>query len=307
MHKYISSPGNTADILKRNSIILKKSLGQNFLIDTNILKKIVRVSGVGPEDKVLEIGSGIGSLTEIIAPEVKKVVCIEIDKKLSLAFQENFGYLCRSSYKENITLIENDAMRMDYRKLTEEHNISTVISNLPYKIAAPLILKILIEAPGIKKMYLTIQKDIAERLLAKPGDKDYSSYCVKANFFADFKIMFQVPRNCFMPIPNIDSTVIEVSVKDSCIILINKNNIGEFFYFIDSCFLHRRKKLTNSLQASLRQSVLQQDNIDKKDLIVKMLHGIGKEADIRAEDLTIQEFITLFLSIYRTSEKPEKK
>ncbi len=163
---------------------------------------------------MLEIGSGIGSLTEIIAPEVKKIVCIEVDKKLSPAFQENFGYLCRSSYKENITLIESDAMKIDYRKLTEEYKINKVISNLPYKIAAPLIITILMNAPGINKMYLTIQKDIAERLTGKTGDKNYSSYTVKSALLADFKIMFQISRTCFMPVPNVDSIFIEVCSKN---------------------------------------------------------------------------------------------
>jgi 16S rRNA (adenine1518-N6/adenine1519-N6)-dimethyltransferase len=200
---------------------------------------------------------------------------------------------------KEIVFIENDAMRIDYNELNKEHNITRVVSNLPYKVAAPLMLKILIEAPEIRKMYFTIQKDIAERLLAKPGDKGYSSYCVKANFLADFKTLFQVPRNCFMPVPNIDSNVIEVTAKDTLKKQLIDNRVNEFFSFIDNCFLHRRKKLVNSLQQAPEQSIVMKDDLDKKVLIVKMLHGIGKGPDIRAEDLTIQEFIMLFLSIYR--------
>ena len=288
MNEFISSAGNTALLLKKYDIRLKKSLGQNFLIDTNVLKKIAKASGAGENDTILEIGSGLGSLTEILVPLVKNMVCVEVDTKLSKAFREEMAGFIGS----NITLIESDAMKIDYGRLAGEFKINKVVSNLPYKIAAPLIITILKNAPGIDKMYLTIQKDIADRLTAKAGDKNYSSYTVKTALLADFKIMFQISGTCFMPVPNVGSVFVEVcrkNIKDS---KIKPDNINEFLSFIDNCFLHRRKKLVNSLQ-----KVLEKYNIDKKDLMVKMLHGIGKDAEVRAEDLTLEDFIKLFLSL----------
>jgi 16S rRNA (adenine1518-N6/adenine1519-N6)-dimethyltransferase len=311
MNNYISSPTSTLSILKKNNIVLRKTLGQNFLVDTNILKKIVRASGTTEDDIVLEIGSGIGSLTEILAQAAKKVICIEIDCKLVNAFNENFSEPTGALFKEKIVIINEDAMKTDFERLNEQNRLSRVVSNLPYKIAAPFIIKILTQLPGLKNMLLTIQKDIAERLLSKPGDKYYSSYCVKANYLADFKILFSVPRKCFFPVPNIDSVVMEVIPKNITRSEIGPERLGRFFSFIEYCFIHRRKKLINSLEAAFKAQFSTKnhlnDYIDKKDLIVKMLHGIGKGADIRAEHLSLQDFEKLFLSIYSIPGIPIKK
>jgi 16S rRNA (adenine1518-N6/adenine1519-N6)-dimethyltransferase len=288
MNEFISSAGNTALLLKKYDIRLKRSLGQNFLIDTNILKKIAKASGAEKNDIILEIGSGLGSLTEILAPLVKNIVCVEVDAKLSKAFREEMSGFVGT----NITLIESDAMKIDYNILARKFKISKVVSNLPYKIAAPLIITILKNAPGIDKMYFTIQKDIADRLIAKTGSKNYSSYTVKSTFLADFRVMFQISGTCFMPVPNVDSVFIEVCRKNMKYSIIEPARVNEFLSFIDNCFLHRRKKLVNSLQ-----KVLEKYDIDKKDLTFKMLHGIGKGAEVRAEDLTLDDFIKLFLAL----------
>jgi 16S rRNA (adenine1518-N6/adenine1519-N6)-dimethyltransferase len=288
MNEFISSPGNTALLLRKYDIRLKKSLGQNFLIDTNILKKIAKTSGAGENDTILEIGSGLGTLTEILVPLVKNIVCVEVDARLSKAFREEMAGFIGS----NITFIESDAMKIDYCRLAGEFKINKVVSNLPYKIAAPLIITILRNAPGIDKMYLTIQKDIADRLIAKTGGKNYSSYTVKSALLADFRILFQISRTCFLPVPNVGSVFVEVCRKNMRDSKIKPDNLSEFLSFIDNCFLHRRKKLVNSLE-----KVLEKYNIDKKDLMVKMLHGIGKDAEVRAEDLALEDFIKLFLSL----------
>ena len=283
---YISSPSKTAEILKLHNIRLKKSLGQNFLIDTNVLKKIARVAELKSNDIVLEIGSGIGSLTEIMLPQVKKIICIEVDNRLVQVFKEIFQP-CLSS---QIDLIESDAMKLDYRELKIRTGATKVVSNLPYKIAAPLILKIMLEAPEIEQYCLTIQKDIADRLIAKKGDKNYSSYAVKANFLADFKILFSVSRNCFVPAPFVDSVVVKAGRK-----IAKKTadiNTPDFFGFVEDCFLHRRKKLINSLLASNEHKY-----IDKINLIIKMLHDIGKDKNLRAEDLDPDDFLFLYRSL----------
>src|SRR4030043_1730303 len=156
MSSYISSPSRTAQILKYYGIKLKKSLGQNFLIDTNSAKKIVKYAGVDSYDIVLEIGSGIGSLTEILIGEAKKVVCVEIDKMLVQVFEDIF----EDRLKKKIELIQADALKLDYAVIAGKYKITKVVSNLPYSIAAHLMLKILTETEDITKFFVTIQKEI---------------------------------------------------------------------------------------------------------------------------------------------------
>lgn len=287
MHShYISSPGNTARILSEYNIRLRKRLGQNFLIDTNSAKKIIKCAEVNSGDIILEIGSGIGSLTEVILASAKKVVCIELDKSLIKAFKGIFGEKQKDNLK--LELINEDAMKLDYEDVATRYGISKVVSNLPYSIAATLLLKILLEAESIKKLFLTIQKDIAGRLLASPGDKNYSSYTVKAQFLASFKYCFQISRNCFYPKPFVDSVVIEVNRKENKLARSPDFVIRDFFDFVNSCFLHRRKKMINSLFS--RDSRY----CDKEELILKLLTGINKKRDARAEELSLDDYIYLY-------------
>src|SRR3989304_3520945 len=284
MSSYISSPSRTAQILKYYGIKLKKSLGQNFLIDTNSAKKIVKYAGVNSRDIILEIGSGIGSLTEILINEAKKVVCIEIDDLLVKAFKDIF----QKGSKGKIQLIQANALKLDYAYIAGKYKITKVVSNLPYSIAAHLLLKILMEAEDIKKLFITLQKDMAERLLASVGDKNYGSYTIKSNFLADFNFCFQISRNCFLPRPFINSAVIEVSRKDTGILTGKNFNTVDFFDFLNSCFLHRRKKLINSLSQSDSRYC------HKLELIIKLLSEIERSKDARAEELYLKDYIFLY-------------
>ena len=283
MSSYISSPSRTTQILKHYGIKLKKSLGQNFLIDTNSAKKIVKYADVNSRDIILEIGSGIGSLTEILIGEAKKVVCVEIDKRLVRVFEDIF----EDRLKKKIELIQADAIKLDYAFIAGKYKITKVVSNLPYSIAAHLLLKILTETEDIKKFFVTIQKDIAARLLASVRDKNYSSYTLKSNFLADFNYCFQISRNCFFPRPFIDSAVVEINRKDTGVLAGKNFSTEDFFDFLNSCFLHRRKKLINSLSLSDRYC-------HKLQLIIKLLSKIGKSKDVRAEELNLKEYIFLF-------------
>jgi len=286
---YISSPGNTARILSKYGIKLKKRLGQNFLIDTNSAKKIVRYAGVNSKDIILEIGSGIGSLTQIILGEAKKVVCVEIDELLVRAFKEIFSEdLRKGAEGSKLELIQADALKLNYTDLVREYGINKIVSNLPYSIAATLLLKILVEAHNLEELFFTIQKDIAERLIALPGDKNYSSYTVKASFLADFKFCFQIPRNCFIPKPFVDSEVIEVHRRENELMKDPDFDIKDFFDFINACFSHRRKKLINSLSQSGSRYC------DKTELVIELLSGMNKNRDIRAEELTLDDYIYLY-------------
>jgi len=287
MHSYISSPGKTTQILKRYGIKLRKNLGQNFLIDTNSAKKIVSRADVSSSDVILEVGSGIGSLTEILLRRAKKVVCIEIDKLLAEAFEDIF----KENIGGKIQLICSDALKLDYADIAGEYGVTKVVSNLPYSIAAQLVIKILLESEDIKKMFITIQKDIALRMLASAGDKNYSSYTVKSNFLADFNLSFQISRNCFLPRPFIDSAVVEATRKDNKVLVEKNFNIKDFFDFVTKCFLHRRKKLVNSLS---------QNNSKywhKLELVIKLLSEIGQDRNTRAEELSLENYVFLYKNL----------
>jgi 16S rRNA (adenine1518-N6/adenine1519-N6)-dimethyltransferase len=285
MQHYISSPKNTLKILSDYGIRLRKSLGQNYIIDTNSIKKMVSLAGIRSGEAILEVGSGIGSLTEIIIGSgAERVACIEIDKKVSMAFKDIFQKEVDSG---RIILLTMDAMDVDYGRLASENRIEKMLSNLPYKIASPLILKILVEAPQIKSFYVTVQKDIADRIMAKRGDKNYSSFTVKSNLLADYRQCFKISRYCFMPKPFVDSAVIEAKRKPLPAGFRNYDDMRKFFNFVNSSFLHRRKKILNSLQFNT-------DYSGKLDKISSLLQERGKDSSMRAEDLALDDYIYIF-------------
>ena len=288
MNNYISSPSKTAKILSDNNIRLRKSLGQNYIIDTNSVKKMVSITRVSREDTILEIGCGIGSLTEILLENrPAKIICIEVDKKIAEIFKNIFH---ESMENGQIELIVEDAMDIDYGKLGSTYNINKMISNLPYKIAAPLILKILRETEKIPQSWMTIQKDIAVRLTAQPGDKNYSSYTVKSNTLANYRSCFNISRNCFLPKPFVDSSVMEVTRKKIPEELRVEGGIERFFDLVNASFAHRRKMLLNSLSKS-------KDFSQKLDSIAELLPGIRKNKEVRAEELSLEDYIFLFKNL----------
>ncbi|MCE5329486.1 16S rRNA (adenine(1518)-N(6)/adenine(1519)-N(6))-dimethyltransferase RsmA [bacterium] len=303
---YISSPSRTAQILKQYNLSLKKTYGQNFLIDTNVLKKITNFADLKEDETILEVGPGIGSLTEILLPKIKKIVCVELDRNLAAAFNEIFA----PETGKKIILITEDAMKLNYNEICQEYDISKFVSNLPYNIAAPLILKILSQTDKIKDFYVTIQKDIAERILAKPGDKNYNAFTVKLDYYAKFIGSFPISKNCFYPKPFVDSVTVYLKRKDSFFpekvkerinsillsdILGNSSMIinftGDFFKFVEDCFSHRRKKLINSL-------ILSEDYYkNNQDKILQNLEALGFSRDIRPEELSYEDYMMLFITI----------
>ncbi|MBC7333395.1 MAG: ribosomal RNA small subunit methyltransferase A [Actinobacteria bacterium] len=322
-NSYISSPSVTLEIINKYGVNLKKRWGQNFLIDTNVAKKIVRHAHLKENDTVLEIGSGIGGLTEIMLQNVRKIVCIELDNLLVKIFSDIFS----GEIGKKIELIHADALKIDYWELNARHTPNKIVSNLPYCIASPLILKLLLEAKGIDFMIVTIQKDIADRLVSSPGSKDYNSYTVKANFLGQFDILFMVSRNCFIPRPNVDSVVVKITKKDSNNMVeklmegikgekkesvretewrrkqelrgMEKNEeknelkeIEKFFNFIDTCFSQRRKKLINTLARSFTWLK------EKESFVLQTLSSIGKNQNVRAEELSLEDYIFLYRNLF---------
>ncbi len=249
------------------------------------MTSLTRITG---EDIILEIGCGIGSLTEVLLENIPaKIICIEVDRKVAEVFRSIFHEKIENG---KIELIIEDAMDIDYGKLSSTYNINKMISNLPYKIAAPLILKILRETDKISQSWMTIQKDIAVRLTAKPGDKNYSSYTVKSNTLASFRSCFNISRNCFIPKPFVDSTVIELTRKEIPKELIAVDGIERFFDLVNASFAHRRKMLLNSLSKN-------KDLSKELDRIAKLLPEIGKSKEVRAEELSLEDYIFLYKNI----------
>jgi 16S rRNA (adenine1518-N6/adenine1519-N6)-dimethyltransferase len=233
----IVHPVTTKEILRKYNIKLSKSLGQNFLIDQNTLKKIVNAAELSKDDVILEIGPGIGTLTEFLAEQVKKVIAIEYDKNLLKALNDVLVDF------KNIDLIHADVLRYDFNQLTNESCPNKLVSNLPYNIAAPLILKVLENIPQIKEFFVMVQKEIGDRMMAAPNTKNYGALSVKIQYFSKVKFLFKVSRKVFLPFPNVDSVVLRLDRLEKPVILVKKPDF--LFRLINVVFSQRRKTLKN--------------------------------------------------------------
>jgi 16S rRNA (adenine1518-N6/adenine1519-N6)-dimethyltransferase len=279
---------------------LKKSRGQHLLTDKNMLDKIIRESSVNMEDSVLEIGAGTGLLTELLVKNAGKVVSFEIDRD----FEPNLREL-EKSYK-NLTIEMVDFLKYDlkgfFRKNNAHLNSSSpdknancnkwkVVANIPYYITTPIIEKLIEDGKGcISDIYLLIQKEVAQRIVAKPGGKDYGRLTVYAQFFFDCKILFTVPPDVFVPPPTVDSAFIQMKPKDSVLDV----NPPVFFGVVQAAFAQRRKQIRNAVKNSLPG--LSQENIDK----VFEISGIDKTR--RGETLSLVEFARLSKTVDEMSK-----
>ncbi|NLX64598.1 MAG: 16S rRNA (adenine(1518)-N(6)/adenine(1519)-N(6))-dimethyltransferase RsmA [Clostridiaceae bacterium] len=270
---------NTNEVLKKYGLKLTKTLGQNFLTDINIIKKIVETGEVSSSDLVLEIGPGIGAMTAEIAKRAGKVVAVEIDKNLMPALQENLEEF------PNVSIVNQDIMKADIKELIDGWiGPKKVISNLPYYITTPIIMMLLETDIAWDILVFMVQKEVAFRLAAVPSTKDYSAISVAVRYYSDPKLAFTVSRNCFIPKPDVDSAVVKLKRRDlECVRDINKEL---FFRIVKASFSHRRKTLLNSLGS---QDWLEGGKERLRNVLVKL--GI-KEA-VRAEELTIEDFARL--------------
>lgn len=233
----IVHPAATKEILSKYNIKLSKSLGQNFLIDQNTLKKIINAADLSKNDVVLEIGPGIGALTESLAERVKKVIAIEYDKNLFKILNDIFVDF------KSIDLICADVLKYDFSQLKDENCPNKLVSNLPYNIAAPLILKILVNIPQIKEFFVMVQKEIGDRMTAVPGTKNYGALSVKIQYFSEVKFIFKVSRKVFLPFPNVDSVVLRLDRLEKPRVLVKRPDF--LFRLINVVFSQRRKTLRN--------------------------------------------------------------
>jgi len=280
--KRLYSPKHVKEILSTYGFKFSKSLGQNFLIDGNIVRKIAEEGDVTSEDYILEIGPGIGTLTEELALRAKKVVAIEIDDSLLPILADTIG-----KYK-NVEIVHGDVLKIDIKKLIEEKldgGPVKVVANLPYYVTTPIISKLIEDELNLESIIVMVQKEVAERMAADPGGKEYGSLSVFVNFYSKPKIVVKVPKTVFMPQPKIDSAVIKLTLEKN----LPDVDRDKFFKIVKAAFSKRRKTILNSLSTY-------GFDLDK-ETIREALEKAGISPEDRAENLTVEDFIGLSKSL----------
>lgn len=283
----IATPTRTNEILKKYQLKTKKSLGQNFIIDTNILRNIVDAGNVDENTTVIEIGPGIGALTEQIAKKAKEVFAFEIDGRLIPVLEDTL-----SDYS-NITVFHEDILKVDFEKFQQEHLSEAsriiVIANLPYYITTPIVMHLIESTLPIEEMILMMQKEVANRLEAKPSTKEYGSLSIAIQAYMAVEVVFTVPRTVFMPQPNIDSAIVRLTtLKESPL---NVKDEQLFFKMMRASFGQRRKTIWNNLRRAL-------NNKEKEAVLRQAFESSGIDPSRRGESLSIQEFGQLADALY---------
>ncbi|MGM9945671.1 MAG: 16S rRNA (adenine(1518)-N(6)/adenine(1519)-N(6))-dimethyltransferase RsmA [Lysinibacillus sp.] len=293
MYKDIATPIRTKEILNKYGFSFKKSLGQNFLIDPNILRNIVSHANLTEESGAIEVGPGIGALTEHLARAAKKVVSFEIDQRLLPVLEDTL-----SPY-DNVKIVHSDILKADVVKVIEEEmpgiNDIMVVANLPYYVTTPILMKLLNDRLPIRGFVVMMQKEVADRITAKPGTKEYGSLSIAIQYYCKAEVAMIVPKTVFMPQPNVDSAVIRLIKHDKPPVTV----ISEDFLFevTRTSFAQRRKTILNNLQSGL------QDGKKKKEMIIAALEASGIEPTRRGETLTIEEFGRLADALYPNFSK----
>ncbi|SFJ35229.1 16S rRNA (adenine1518-N6/adenine1519-N6)-dimethyltransferase [Thermoflavimicrobium dichotomicum] len=272
----------TREILNQYGLVLKKSLGQNFLTDPYVLEKIVQAADLTNHSGVIEIGPGIGALTEKLADVAKRVVAIEIDQRLVPVLNELF------KERKNIDVIHGDALKVDLHQVITNHlaDVDTVhvVANLPYYVTSPILVRLLEERLPLKNIVVMIQKEVADRLTATPGTKDYGSLTILVQYFAVAKGIARVPGHVFVPRPQVDSAVVKLEIRETPAVEVADEKL--FFKLVRAAFGQRRKTLLNALYAGLHSSATKQE-------IEQWLTSAGIDPKRRGETLNLQEFAAL--------------
>jgi 16S rRNA (adenine1518-N6/adenine1519-N6)-dimethyltransferase len=276
----LSNPQVTIETIKKYDFAFQKKFGQNFLIDEHVLNKIILAAGVTKEDVVLEIGPGFGTMTQYLAEAAREVIAVEIDKTLIPILQDTL-----QDY-HNITLINEDILKVDIGSLVKEKNGGKpikVVANLPYYITTPIIMGLFESHVPLENITVMVQKEVAARMQAGPGTKDYGALSLAVQFYAEPYIVANVPPNCFIPRPNVGSAVIRLTKWDNPPVKVKDEKF--MFSLIRASFNQRRKTLQNSL-------VNGGINVTKED-VVNALEQMELSATIRGEALTLEQFAQL--------------
>lgn len=275
----LSSHKATKEVVQKHNFKFSKSLGQNFLIDTNVIDRIIEGARVKEGDYVIEVGPGIGTLTKEMGKTAQKVVAIEIDKTLIPILEETLSDF------PNIEVINKDILKVDVQELVKEKlngGPVKLIANLPYYITTPIVMKFLEEDIPVTDIVVMVQKEVADRMNAKPNTKDYGALSVAVQYYCDTEIVAKAPRHMFMPQPNVDSTVIGLHVREEQIYHVDNEDV--FFKTVKASFGQRRKTLLNSLSGL---------GFLSKDQIKQALQEANIDEKRRGETLSIEEFAAL--------------
>ena len=278
---YLGTPSATKEIINKYSFAFQKKFGQNFLIDSNVLESIIRGAEITKDDFVLEIGPGIGTMTQYLCEAARQVVAVEIDKRLIPILEDTL-----SEY-DNVEVINQDVLKVDIKSLAEEKNNCKpimVVANFPYYITTPIIMGLFESGVPIDSITIMVQKEVADRMQTGPGSKDYGALSLAVQYYATAKVILNVSATCFMPRPNVDSAVIKLTRHKEPTVNVADEKL--MFKIIRASFNQRRKTLVNGLKNSPELSF-------SKEQIVKAIEKIGKPETIRGEALTLEEFAEL--------------
>lgn len=288
MQKDIATPIRTQEILKKYGFSFKKSLGQNFIIDPNILRNIVSHAELTKDSAAIEIGPGIGALTEHLARAAGKVVAFEIDQRLLPVLEDTL-----SPY-DNVEIIHSDILEANVKQIFEDKLTGIkdvmVVANLPYYVTTPILLKLLMDRLPIRGMVVMMQKEVADRITAVPGTKAYGSLSIAIQYYMKAEVAMVVPRGVFMPQPNVESAVIKLTRHETPPVQVMDEDF--LFQVSRGSFVQRRKTIINNLQSSLPNGK------EKKEIIIECLQKVNIDPSRRGETLSIEEFGRLADELY---------
>ncbi len=274
-------PQNTIEILQKHKFNFQKKFGQNFLIDTGVLERIIDAAQITPEDCVLEIGPGIGTMTQYLAERAGRVVAVEIDKALIPILKETLAPY------ENVTVINDDILKVDMEKLAREYNAGRpikVVANLPYYITTPIIMGLFESHVPLQSITIMVQKEVADRMQVGPGTKDYGALSLAVQYYAKPEIVANVPPNCFIPRPNVGSAVIRLTRYEKPPVEVADEK--KMFALIRASFNQRRKTLVNGLGNAGNLNVT-------KERVAQVLEEMGLSPTVRGETFTLEQFAQL--------------
>lgn len=277
----LGNPQNTIEVIQKYEFKFQKKFGQNFLIDTHVLDKIIRAANITKDDMVLEIGPGIGTMTQYLAEAAGKVIAVEIDRNLIPILEETLA-----DY-DNVRVINEDVLKVDLKKLADEENQGRpvkVVANLPYYITTPIIMGLFENGVPVESITVMVQKEVADRMQTGPGNKDYGALSLAVQYYAVPYIVANVPPNCFMPRPKVGSAVIRLTRHEKPPVDVKDEKL--MFEIIRASFNQRRKTLANGLNNSDKLNF-------SKEKITEVIEKLGKGASVRGEALTLEEFARL--------------
>ena len=278
----LGNPQNTIEVLQKYNFSFQKKFGQNFLIDTHVLDKIIQSANITEDDMVLEIGPGIGTMTQYLAQAAGKVIAVEIDKNLIPILEDTLsGY-------DNVRVINEDVLKLDLKKIADEENNGKpvkVVANLPYYITTPILMHLIESKIPFAEFVVMMQKEVADRISAEPNSKAYGSLSIAVQYYMTAKVAFIVPRTVFVPAPNVDSAILKMTRREQPLVEVKDEDF--LFRVAKASFVHRRKTLWNNLTNHFGKSE------EVKSKLEKALEIADIKPSIRGEALSISDFAHL--------------